>query len=143
MNGFNPTLVRLAPEGSRIEAIITSMFQSHPGSISTTYQRAGRGSAKWFQSHPGSISTSERAGESGGSDCFNPTLVRLAQWRGRQRYRRGRRFQSHPGSISTSAPPRSAQERPSFQSHPGSISTSRGRVLGTDRATVSIPPWFD
>ena len=99
--GFNPTLVRLAPDRVQQGELPSHPFQSHLGSISTPRATDHRGKDPWFQSHLGSIST------------------RRALHIGRDL----RVFQSHLGSISTQHPASDEKRLIPFQSHLGSIST--------------------
>ena len=97
-------------------------FQSHNGSIVTSFfPLAPLGSCQ-FQSHNGSIVTN--------------------YFRHRPDLARG--FQSHNGSIVTGNPPPYPGSSPgTFQSHNGSIVTRTACGCSRISSSVSIPQWFD
>ena len=104
-----------------MEAIITSTFQSHPGSISTV-----------ITSPPRRIAT-------GG---FNPTLVRLARFAVPRVERQPSGFNPTLVRLAHPAPKRVLSSLNGFNPTLVRLAPSARsrRLLG---GAVSIPPWFD
>ena len=125
MYSFNPTLVRLALDLPHTAHGNGDRFQSHVGSISTSFpdQVTPPSSVRFnptlvrLAHNLDDISPKSPTG-------FNPTLVRLALFVKHDYVRISCRFQSHVGSISTVALGLRLHEVIVFQSHVGSISTA-------------------
>jgi len=96
---FNPTLVRLKEEQENVRATQPAQFQSHTGSIKRKHYITKKHKDCRFQSHTGSIKSLMQVTFGAVEDGFNPTLVRLKDFRIGVNTSYVYMFQSHTGSI--------------------------------------------